>query len=114
MTEPPSPVTSHEFHAYVDGELPAERRAAVEAWLATHPEDAAQVAEWRAQADAIRAHYGATASQPVPARFDLDKLARSNRSWRALAAAAVVAAFLVGGAVGWMAHGASAAAPSQF
>ena len=54
------------------------------------------------------------ASEAVPARFDLDKLARGARSWRAIAAAAVVVAFLAGGAVGWMAHGASAAAPSRF
>ena len=39
--------------------LPADRRAAVEAWLAAHPEDAARVAAWRAQAEAIRARYGA-------------------------------------------------------
>ncbi len=38
------PVMDDELHAYVDGELPADRRAAVEAWLATHPDDAARVA----------------------------------------------------------------------
>src|SRR5215475_12066810 len=108
------PVTEEELHAYVDGELAADRRGAVEAWLASHPEDAARVAQWRAQAEAIRARFGMPASEPVPARFDLDKLARSARSWRAIAAAAVVVAFLAGGAVGWMAHGASAAAPSRF
>ena len=73
----------------------------MEAWLASHPDDAARVAEWRAQAEAIRARFGILASEPVPARFDLDKLARSARSWRAIAAAAVVVAFLAGGAVGW-------------
>jgi anti-sigma factor RsiW len=114
MTDRDSPVTQDELHAYVDGEIPADRRGAVEAWLASHPEDAARVAEWRAQADAIRARYGAIASEPVAARFDLDKLTRSTRSWRAAAAAAVLAAFLAGGVVGWMAHGASAAAPSRF
>src|SRR5262249_43518089 len=68
----------------------------------------------RAQAAAIRAHYGMIASEPVPARFDLDRLARGARSWRAVAAAAVIVAFLIGGVVGWMAHAASAAAPSRF
>ena len=47
------PVTADELHAYVDGVLPQDRRAAVEAWIATHPEDAARVAEWQAQATAI-------------------------------------------------------------
>ena len=32
------------LNAYVDGELSAERRSAVETWLAAHPEDAAKVA----------------------------------------------------------------------
>ena len=78
MMERDVPVTADELHAYVDGVLPPDRRAAVEAWLAVHPNDAAQVAEWRAQADAIRARYGAIANEPVPARFDLDRLARSR------------------------------------
>src|SRR5262249_10968360 len=114
MIDRNSPVTEDELHAYVDGELAADRRGAVEAWLAATPDDAARVAGWRAQADAIRARYGMVASEPVSARFDLDKLARGARSWRAVAAAAVIVAFLAGGVVGWMAHGASAAAPSRF
>jgi anti-sigma factor RsiW len=114
MTDRDSPVTPEELHAYVDGEIAADRRGAVEAWLAGHLEDATRVAEWRAQAEAIHARYGAVASEPVPARFELDKLTRSTRTWRAVAAAAVIVAFLVGGVVGWMAHGASAAAPSRF
>jgi anti-sigma factor RsiW len=114
MTEQHSPVTEDELHAYVDGELPADRRGAIQAWLAAHPEDTGRVAQWRAQADAIRARYGAIAAEPVPARFDLDKLSRGARSWRAIAAAAVVGAFLAGSVVGWLAHGASAAAPSRF
>jgi anti-sigma factor RsiW len=114
MIDRNSPITEDELHAYVDGELPADRRGAVEAWLASHPEDAARVAQWRAQADAIRARYGAVALEPVSPRFDLDRLTRRTRSWRAVAAAAVVMAFLAGGVVGWMAHGASAAAPSRF
>ena len=114
MSDRDSPVTEDELHAYVDGELPADRRDAVEAWLSSHPDDAARVAAWRTQADVIRAHYGAIASEPVAARFDIDKLTRSGRSWRAIAAVAVIMAFLAGGVVGWMAHGASAAAPSRF
>jgi len=111
MIDHNSPVTTDELHAYVDGMLPADRRAAVEAWLATHLDDAAQVAEWRTQADWIRARYGAVVEEPAPDRFDLDRLAQSGRGWRAIAAAAIVAA-LIGGVAGWLAHGASAAAPS--
>ena len=67
MIDRDSPVTEHELHAYVDGEIPADRRNAVEAWLGSHPEHAARVAHWRAQADAIRARYDAIASEPAPA-----------------------------------------------
>jgi anti-sigma factor RsiW len=114
MTDRDSPVTQDELHAFVDGEIPADRRGAIEAWLAAHPEDAARVAAWQAQAEAVRARYGAVASEPVPARFDLDKLARGTRSWRGIAAAVAGVAFLVGITAGWMAHGVSAKAPSAF
>src|SRR5437868_2595585 len=109
-----SPVTTDELHAYADGLLPADRLAAIEEWLATHADDAAQVAEWRAQGDAIRARYAAVASEPAPGRFDVDKLLRTGRRrWRVAAAAAVLAA-LIGGTAGWMAHGVSAATPTPF
>src|SRR5512143_3118927 len=100
MTDRDSPVTEEELHAYVDGELPADRREAVAAWLAEHPEQAAMVAAWQAQAEAIRARYGAVADEPVPARFNLDALMRDGGErrgpWRTWAAAAVIAAFMVG------------------
>lgn len=113
MIDRDSPVTEDELHAYIDGELPADRQEAVANWLASHPEDAASVAAWRAQAEAIRARYGSVANEPVPQRLKIDRLMNSGRRWRSIAAAAAIAAFLGGGVVGWMARGASAAAPSE-
>lgn len=113
MTNRDSPVTVEELHAYVDGVLTADRKAAVETWLAVHPEDATRVAEWRAQGNAMRARYGAVAEEPVPPRFDLARLDRTARPWRTAAAAAMIAA-VIGGVAGWMAHGASAAAPTIY
>lgn len=95
------PVIEEELHAFVDGELPAERQAVVEQWLATHADDATRVAAWRAQAEAIRARYDAVTNEAVPARFDLQKLADSGRNWRRLAAAAIILAFVGGGGAGW-------------
>ena len=118
MIDRDSPVTEDELHAYIDGELPADRKEAVAAWLAAHPEQAALVASWRAQAESIRARYGAVADEPVPERLKLDQVLKhdraNGRSWAAMAAAAAVVAFVVGGAAGWMARGASAAAPTGF
>jgi anti-sigma factor RsiW len=93
------------LHAFVDGQLPAERFAAVEAWLGSHPDDAARVAAWRAQADAIRLRFGEAANEVVPERLKVDTLLRSGRKWRAIAAAVAAFAFLVGGVSGWLARG---------
>ena len=110
------PVTEDELHAFVDGELPADRREAVANWLAAHPGEAATVAAWRAQAEAIRARYGATADEPVPERLKLNQIMRQGgwrgRSFAAVAAAAVFA-FVIGGGTGWLARGATAS-PSSF
>ena len=114
MTERDLPVTEDELHVYVDGELAADRREAVERWLAAHPEDAARVAGWRAQAEAVRARYGAIIDEPVPEHLTLDRITRTRRSWVAAAAAAAIAAFAIGGVAGWMVRGASAEAPSSF
>lgn len=111
MIDPTLPVTEDELHAYVDGELPADRVAAIESWLAVHPEDMARVAAWRAQKEAIRARYAAVAHEPVPARFDLDRLAGPDQRWRRVAAAAVLAAFICGGGAGWFAHRAIISTP---
>src|SRR5687768_1419331 len=110
-----TPVTEDELHAHVDGELPADRRDAVESWLESHPEDATQVAAWRAQADAIRARYGGVINEPIPASLKIGRLLRSGRRASiGLAAAAAVVAFMLGGAAGWFARDLSPAAPSRF
>src|ERR1035441_10019025 len=100
MIDRDSPVTEEELHAYVDGELPADRQEAVAAWLAAHPDHAALIGGWRAPRERIRARYGAVASEPVPERLKLAQVLRQGRSagrrWLAYAAAASVAAPLIG------------------
>src|SRR5215469_2537650 len=113
MTDPKIPVTEDELHAFVDNELPAERRGDVEAWLATHPDDAQRVQAWRAMADALHARYDSVANEPVPRRLDVERLVRQPRRWIYGTLAASLVAFIAGGAGGWVAHGA-AAKPSTF
>lgn len=113
MTDHNIPVTEDELHAYVDNELPAERRAAVEAWLAAHPEDAERVTSWRSMSDALHAKYDAVADEPVPTRLSVDQLSRTPRRWMMGAIAASLLAFAVGGGIGWAARGANAT-PSMF
>src|ERR1700758_2551342 len=111
MTDPKIPVTEDELHAFVDNELPAERRGDVEAWLATHPDDAERVQSWRAMAEELQARYGSVVNEPGPQRLELERLARQPRRWIYGTIAASLLAFVAGGGAGWVAHGA-AASPS--
>ncbi|MBN9004376.1 MAG: anti-sigma factor [Rhizobiales bacterium] len=109
MTDPKIPVTEDELHAYVDNELPAERRSDVEAWLATHPYDDERVQAWRAMADALHARYDRVADEAIPRRLEIDRLVSQPRRWMMGAIAATLVAFAAGGGAGWFARGADAA-----
>src|SRR3954465_4270676 len=113
MSDRNIPVTEDELHAYVDNELPAERRGDVEAWLSAHPDDDARVQWGRAMAEALHARYDSVADEAVPKRLEIERLVRQPRKWVYGAIAATLAAFIAGGTVGWLARGA-AAAPSAF
>jgi anti-sigma factor RsiW len=108
MTERDIPVTEDELHAYVDGELPADRIAAVQDWLASHPDDAQRVEAWRSMGEELHRRYDAVLDEPTPRRLDPDRLVwRSRRRlWSAAAAAAL--AFVIGSGAGWMARNAFA------
>jgi anti-sigma factor RsiW len=113
MTDRKIPVTEDELHAYVDNELPAERRADVDAWLAAHPDDAERVQSWRSMAEALHARYDSVADEAVPKRLEIERLVRQPRKWIYGAMAATLAAFIAGGSVGWAVRGASAS-PTAF
>ena len=81
MTESNMPVTEDELHAYVDNELPAERRADVETWLSAHPDDAERVQAWRAMAEALHARYDRVADEPIPKRLEIERLTLRPRRW---------------------------------
>lgn len=108
MTNSNIPVTDDELHAYVDGELPADRVEAVKDWLKAHPDAAAQIAEWRAMSDTLHAKYDRVADEPVPAHLNIDVLNRQPRRWAYAAIAATLAAFLIGGGAGYELRGANA------
>src|SRR6201997_5030050 len=107
MTDRTIPVTEDELHAYVDGELPVERRGDVETWLAAHTEDAERVQSWRAMAEALHARYDSVSNEPVPQRLELERLERQPRRWIYGSIAAALIAFVAGGGAGWVARGAA-------
>lgn len=62
-------VSEHDLQAYADGKLPQERRAAVAAWLAAHPEDAERIESYRQLAEELRSTYDGVLDEPVPERL---------------------------------------------
>lgn len=92
-------VTEADLHAYADDRLDIDARQRVEAWLAVHPDRAAEVADWRAQNAAIRALYA-----EAPRAFDSAALARPARPVLLrplMAIAAALVLMVAGGAIGY-------------
>jgi len=97
------PITDHDLHAYVDGQLSGDRAAEVEAWLAQEPEAAARVQTWRTQNAALQALFDPVLEEPVPGRLMAPLTRRPLRpAW--LAVAATVAGLVVGGGAGFELH----------
>lgn len=92
-----NPISDLDLHAYLDGELPPERRRAVEAYLVANPGEAERLASWVADADAIRKAYEPVETEPVPERLLRAAAPRKRPLIPYLAgAAAVLAAFVAG------------------
>lgn len=94
MTPRPAPVTENDLHAYIDGLMPEARAAEIEAWLAEHPDKAAEIANWQRQNEALTALFPPVAPDLIPERLKPRQLALRPRgvtlNWPQLAAAAVV------------------------
>ena len=89
--------------AWLDDELPPAQRAETEAWLREHPEDAARVRLWAADAEALRMRLDTVLSEPVPqalAQVAWRKAPDTLPGLRWQRWAAAVAVFVLGGAVG--------------
>lgn len=110
-----------ELNAYLDAELDAEGCQAVEAWLATNPDEANRLKAVRSDRDALSGIYADIMAEPVPERMRtaLDQhpdastkptRAPLNEHW--MRAAASVVLLLVGAAAGWVAHGSNVPAPT--
>jgi anti-sigma factor RsiW len=116
MSEMRGPVDESDLHSRIDGRLAPDRAAAVDAYLAEHPEEKERFARYAEQRAALRALFGAAAEEPIPARLRVDAVrAGQRRHWRQqLTRAAAAIGFLVlGGLGGWALRDlASAVAPN--
>jgi anti-sigma factor RsiW len=74
-------VSETELQAYADGRLPEARRAAVEAWLAEHPEEAERIAAYRRLSEEVRAAYEGMLSEPVLAWVALGAALGAGTMW---------------------------------
>ena len=95
-------ITDSDLHAWLDGELSAERRAPVEAWLQERPEEAARLRLWAADRDVLKLQFDALLDEPVPQRLADVVWSRvggmRHAPWQRWAAA--FALFALGGAAG--------------
>lgn len=114
MNRPALPPTDDELHAWVDGQLPPERREAVEDAIARDPAVAARVAAWHAQRDALRRLHGGLLDEPVPAPL-LGVLERrraeAGRSAPWLRWGGMAAGLLIAFAAGWLGNAQWSGAP---
>jgi anti-sigma factor RsiW len=102
-------VREDELHAFVDGHLDPDRRAAVAVWLATEPDAAARVQAWQSQRKALRSAF----ANALPPAADLDLVRivetrlrrRTGPAWAAAVVAAIVLALSLGAAGGWAMRG---------
>ena len=96
-TEHGPPVDERDLMAFADGRIAAdsERAAALRAHLAAHPVDAARVAAWQRQNEAIRARYAPALAESVPPHLHpqglRERRARKQLGRRRFAVAASVA-----------------------
>jgi len=105
----------NDLHAYVDGQLEADRRVAVEAWLAADETAARTVAAYRAQIEALHALFDPVLSEPVPPALAAlagrvaGRLPANDNPWARLRGplmrgAAAAAVILVAVTAGYLSH----------
>lgn len=116
MTRHDPPPTDDELHAWVDGQLAAERHGAVEQAIATDPAVAAKIAAWHTQRDALRRLHGELLGEPVPAAL-MSALERQQPrqaqrgAW--LRWGGMAAGLLVAFAAGWLGNAQWSQSPGQ-
>jgi anti-sigma factor RsiW len=118
VTARDQPIGDDDLQAFIDGRVAPERRAAIEAYLATHPAAAEAVTADSQIGAMLRARLAARSEEPIPSRLRIANILAERRSRvrrRLAAVAAAVAWLVIGGGAGWFAntalHGGSAARP---
>ena len=98
-----APITEADLHAWVDGQLSAERAREIEAYLSSRPDEAERLEAYRAQKRELHALFDPVLDEPLPQR--VLEAARPRRRGALQAIAAALAIALLGGAAGWLLRG---------
>ncbi|PKB21822.1 anti-sigma factor family protein [Janthinobacterium sp. 64] len=101
-------ISEAQLHALADGVLPEEQRAAIEAHLRAHPQDAARVDAWREQNRQLRALFDPVLDEAVPPHLmQAASPPAANGAWQrhAMQAAAAIVLVIAGGMGGWLLRG---------
>jgi anti-sigma factor RsiW len=115
MTTRQISIDEDDFQAFVDGQLPPDRRRAVMAYLAARPEESARMGDYRNLNQELHRLYDEVLYEPLPARLRVERY-RGRTSWWARSltwlglgelglaprAAAIAVLLLAGGLSGWM------------
>ena len=116
MTTRQISIDEDDFQAFVDGQLPPERRRAVMAYLAARPEESARMSDYRRLSEELHLLYDEVLYEPLPARLRVERYRGRTAGWArplrwlglaelsfAPRAAAVATLLLLAGAGGgWM------------
>lgn len=93
------PITESELHAFVDGQLPAERHREIETYLAGRADEAQRVEAYRAQMRELHALFDPVLDEQPPQRLLQAARPRTASYLQRLVAGLAIA--LVSGAAGW-------------
>lgn len=103
MTPAIPTITEAELHAHIDGQLAPERQAALQAYLAQHPDEALRINAYRAQTRGLRTLFAPVLMETLPPRLVQAALPRSP--WYGQRLAAGVAIAVVSAASAWFVRG---------
>jgi len=74
-------IDEDEFHAFVDGHLPPERRRAVMAYLAACPDEAERLGAYRNVNESLHLLYDEVLHEPLPDRLKVERYAGGPGVW---------------------------------
>jgi anti-sigma factor RsiW len=117
MTSLQISIDEDDFQAFVDGQLPPERRRAVMAYLASRPDEASRMDDYRTLSEALHLAFDEVLYEPLPKRLRVEHY-RGQSSWAGrlsdwiglsrlgpvMRFASIALLLAAGGGGGWLLH----------